>query len=150
MENCVSAAHRAVRNAWALRDAGIGRQAATLTARQEQRLGFMRHAVEHSDEKVQRRSHGKSPAFAEAEPFSLRLSNRAIVIGQNVLTYTELVSSMTKMARTIEVIRGVPTGSPGPKFANASLRTDPGNAATGQTTASAYVKELTRLVVTHS
>jgi hypothetical protein len=50
-----------------------------------------------------------------------------MVIGKNVLTYRELVAAMTKCHKTIEVIRGVPTGALGPNFPNAKLRTDPGN-----------------------
>jgi hypothetical protein len=50
-----------------------------------------------------------------------------MVIDKNVLTYKELVSAMTKCHKTIEVIRGVPTGTPGPAFPNARLRNDPGN-----------------------
>jgi len=59
---------------------------------------------------------------------------------------------MTKCHKTIEVIRGVATGPPGPNFPNAKLRTDPGTpvVSTGQLRASDYLKELSRLVVTHS
>jgi len=39
-----------------------------------------------------------------------------MVIGSHVLTYKELVSAMTKCHKTIEVIRGVATGDPGPQF----------------------------------
>jgi hypothetical protein len=46
-----------------------------------------------------------------------------MVIGGNVLTYKELVSAVTKCHKTIEMIRGVATGTPGPAFPNARLRT---------------------------
>ena len=38
-----------------------------------------------------------------------------------MLTYKELVSIMTKCHKTIEVVRKVPTGTPGPAFPNARL-----------------------------
>ncbi len=72
------------------------------------------------------KKHGKSPVFDKVDPYSLRLANTSMVIGTNVLTYIELVSIMTKCHKTIEVIRKVPTGTPGPAFPNAKLRTDPG------------------------
>jgi hypothetical protein len=75
-----------------------------------------------------------------------------MVIGKNVLTCKELVSAMTKCHKTIEVIRGVPTGTPGPTFPNARLRTDPGNpiATPGSLRPTSYLQELNRLMVTHS
>jgi len=44
-----------------------------------------------------------------------------MVIGANVVTYKELVSAMAKCHKTIEVIRGVPTGTPGPARGLGSL-----------------------------
>jgi hypothetical protein len=44
------------------------------------------------------------------------LANNSIVIGCWVLTYSDLFSAMIKMYRTIEVIRGVSTGAPGPEL----------------------------------
>ncbi len=75
-----------------------------------------------------------------------------MVIGNDVLTYNELVSAMAKCHKEIEVIRGVATGTPGPNFTNAKLRTDPGNpvVSAGQMRLTDYLKELSRLVVTHS
>jgi hypothetical protein len=75
-----------------------------------------------------------------------------MIIGNNVLTYKELVSAMTKCHKTIELVRGVATGTPGPNFPNAKLRTDPGNPVvnTGQMRPTDYLKELSRLVATHS
>jgi hypothetical protein len=75
-----------------------------------------------------------------------------MVIGKNVLTYKELVSVMTKCHRTIEVIRGVPTGAPGPGFPNARLRTDPATpvATPGGLRPTGYLQELNRLMATHS
>lgn len=152
MENCVSAAHRAVLNAQALRANKIGRSGPRLTPRQEQRLAFLRHAIEHSDEKLLGKQHGKSPAFDKADPYSLRLANTSMVIGKNVLTYKELVSIMIKCHKTIEVIRRAPTGTPGPAFSNARLRTDPGNPVTtpGSLRPTSYLQELNRLMITHS
>ena len=126
MENCVGAAARAVLNAKALRDNKIGRSGPRLTDRQDQRLAYLRNAIEHSDEKLRGKKHGKSPVFDKVDPYSLRLANTSMVIGKNVLTYIELVSIMTKCHKTIEAIRKVPTGTPGPAFPNAKLRTDPG------------------------
>jgi len=152
MENCVSATHRAVLNARALRENKIGRAAPQLTRLQEQRLAYLRNAVEHSDEKLLGKQKFKgSPSFDKTDPYSLRLANKCMVIGKNVLTYKELVSAMTKCHKTIEVIRGVPTGTPGPRFPNAKLRTDTGNpSVTGTLRPSSYLRELTRLVITHS
>ncbi len=154
MENCVSATHRAVLNARALQTNQIGRAGPRLTQRQEQRLAYLRNAVEHSDEKLLGKQKFKnSPPFDKVDPYSLRLANTSMVIGKNVLTYKELVSAMTKCHKTIEVIRGVGTGTPGPNFPNAKLRTDPGSPVVGtgqQWRASDYLNELSRLVVTHS
>jgi hypothetical protein len=153
MENCVSATHRAVLNARALRENRIGRGAPTLTQRQEERLKFLRNAVEHSDEKLLgKQKYKSSPIFDKADPYSLRLSNTSMVIGSHILTYKELVSAMTKCHQTIEKIRGVPTGTPSPEFPNAKLRTTVDGATPGprQSRPSDYLRELTRLVVTHS
>lgn len=153
MENCVSATHRAVLNARALRVNKVGRGAPSLTERQEERLKYLRNAVEHSDEKLLGKQKFKSsPPFDRVDPYSLRLANTSVVIGKHVLTYRELVSAMIKCHRTIEKIRGVPTGTPGPSFPNVKLRTDVTDRAAkpGQLRPSAYLKELTRLVVTHS
>jgi hypothetical protein len=152
MENCVGAAHRAVLNARALWENRVGRNGPRLTELQEQRLGGVRHAVEHSDEKIRGiQKNKKWPPFAAGEPYSLRLANRSMVIGANVLTYKELVSAMTKMYRTIEAIRGVSTGTPGPDWPNAKLRTDPGMTTTRPSSMrpSDYFRELSRLTVTH-
>lgn len=75
-----------------------------------------------------------------------------MVIGKNVLTYKELVSIMIKCHKTIEVIRRAPTGTPGPAFSNARLRTDPGNPVTtpGSLRPTSYLQELNRLMITHS
>ena len=152
MENCVSATHRAVLNARALRADKIGRAGPRLTPRQEERLAHLRNAIEHSDEKLQGKSFGNSPPFSRPDPYSLRLANTCMAIGANVLTYRELVSAMAKCHATIEVIRGVPTGTPGPDFPNARLRTDPGYPAAtpGNLRPSAYLRDLSRLVVTHA
>jgi hypothetical protein len=107
MENCVSATHRAVLNARALQANKIGRAGPRLTPRQEQRLAYVRNAVEHSDEKLLGMQKFKSsPPFGTGEPYSLRLANSCMVIGTDVLTHKELVSAMTKCHKTIEVIRG--------------------------------------------
>jgi hypothetical protein len=152
MENCVSATHRAVLNAQALQANKVGRTGPRLTPRQVERLAFLRNAIEHSDEKLLGKQHGKSPAFDKADPYSLRLANSCMVIGKNVLTYKELLSAMTKCHKTIEVVRGVPTGTPGPGFPNARLRTDPGNPAAtpGSLRPTSYLQELNRLMITHS
>lgn len=153
MENCVSATHRAALNARALRENKIGRAAPRLTSLQELRLNHLRNAVEHSDEKLLGIQKFKSsPPFDKIDPYSLRLANTCMVIGKNVLTYKELVSAIAKCHKTIEVIRGVPTGTPGPSFANTKLRTDPGNSAAraGNLQPSNYLRELSRLIVTHS
>jgi len=105
MENCVSATHRAVLNARALRANKIGRAAPRLTQLQEQRLKDLRDAIEHSDEKLLgKQKVKKSPPFDKMDPYSLRLANTSMVIGKHVLTYKELVSAMTKCHRTIETI----------------------------------------------
>jgi hypothetical protein len=71
------------------------------------------------------------------------------VIGQHVLRYADLVSAMSKMHKTVEVIRGVETGIPGPNFPNAKLRTDPGSTGPGTLHPSEYFMQLQRLIVTH-
>jgi hypothetical protein len=107
MENCVSATHRAVLNAQALRANKIGRAAPRLTQLQEQRLAYLRNAIEHSDEKLLgKQKVKKSPPFDRMDPYSLRLANSSMVIGKQVLTYKELMSAITKCYRTIEIIRG--------------------------------------------
>jgi hypothetical protein len=152
MENCVSAIHRAVLNSRALRQHKIGRSGPRLTDRQETRLRDVRNAIEHSDEKLLGKQYRNSPPFASREPYSIRLANTSMVIGGWVLTYRELVSATTKMYRTIEAIRGVSTGTPGPDFPNVRLRTEVRavTASSGLTwRPSEYLRELSRLSVTH-
>jgi hypothetical protein len=154
MENCVSATHRAVLNARALQANKVGRAGPRLTQLQEQRLAHLRNAIEHSDEKLLGNQKFKnSPPFAKIDPYSLRMANTSMMIGGNVLTYKELMSALTKCYKTIEVIRGVPTGTPGPNFPNAKLRTDPGNpvvvSGAIQLQPSDYLIELSRLLITH-
>ena len=153
MENCVSATYRAVLNAESLQANKIGRSGPRLTALQRERLKRVRDAIEHSDEKLLGVTKSKvSPPFTAGEPYSLRLANTSMVIGQHALTYKGLVSALGKMHRTIEVIRGVPSGDPGPNWVNARLRTDPGAPAQAQSDTfrpSDYLKELSRLRVTH-
>jgi hypothetical protein len=152
MENCVGATHRAVLNSRALRENKIGRGGPRLTDRQETRLRDVRHAIEHSDEKLLGKSHRNSPPFGSGEPYTIRLANSSMVIGSWVLTYKDLLAAMAKMYRTIELIRGVSTGSPGPNFPNVKLRTDvPSVTASSGTTwrPSEYLQELSRLTITH-
>lgn len=152
MENCISALHRGVLNAKALRDNGVGRGAPRLTENQEERLRNVRHAMEHSDEKILGKQKFKqSPPFANDDPYSLRLANTSLMIGSNFLNYRDLVLAMTKMHEAIEKIRGVPTGTPSPTFPNARLRTTHPDAAppSGTFRASSYLRELSRLSVTH-
>ncbi|MFL6181190.1 MAG: hypothetical protein ACJ73J_02680 [Actinomycetes bacterium] len=152
MENCASAIHRAVLNSSALRQHKIGRSGPQLTDRQETRLRELRNAIEHSDEKLLGKQYRNSPPFASREPYSLRLANTSMVIGGWVLTYRELVSVMTKMYRTIEAIRGVSTGTPGPDFPNSRLRTEVRAVTASSGLAwrpSEYLRELSRLSVTH-
>jgi hypothetical protein len=150
MENCVSATHRAVLNAIALQAQGVGKKAPRLTPRQHARLRDVRHAIEHSDERiVGPQSRRQCSPFKRGESFSLRLANTSMVIGQHVLRYADLVSAMSKMHKTVEVIRGVETGIPGPNFPNAKLRTDPGSTGPGTLHPSEYFMQLQRLIVTH-
>jgi hypothetical protein len=152
IENCVSATHRAVLNSNALRKNKVGRSRPRLTDRQETRLREVRHAIEQSDEKLLGKQYRDSPPFATGEPYSIRLANTSMVIGSWVLTYRDLVSAMTKMYRIIEVIRGVPTGTPGPSFPNVKLRTEipAATETSGQTLRpSQYLEELSRLTITH-
>jgi hypothetical protein len=115
MENCVSAIHRAVLNARALRANMIGRAGPRQPKRHEQRLAYLRNAIEHSDEKLLGMSKVKnSLPFDKVDPYSRRLANTSMVIGSHVLTCKDLVSAMTKCHKTIELIRGVATGTPGP------------------------------------
>ena len=151
MENCVSATHRAVLDARALQTNGVGRKGPRLTEGQERRLRGLRNTIEHTDERlIGSTARPKSPVFQPGQPFSLRLANRVMVIGQDMLTYKELVSAMTKIYRTIESIRG-PSVRPGETWTNASLRTDAGapppNAGSMQPTE--YLKALSRLLISH-
>jgi hypothetical protein len=152
LENCIGATHRAVLNARALQQNKIGRSGPKPTMQQELRLRNVRHAIEHSDEKILGIPYRHSPPFTATEPYSLRLANKHMVIGSSVLSYKQLVSVMAKLYRTIEVIRGVATGTPGPAWPNARLRTEfPGGAQTqgGSIRVSDYLQELSRLTVTH-
>lgn len=153
MENCISAAHRAVLNANALREQRVGRGAPRLTEIQEVRLRNVRHAIEHADEKLLGKQKFKnSPPFSRFDPYSLRLANTCLVIGSNFLNYRDLVAAMTKMHGAIEKTRGVPTGSPSPSFPNARLRTshpDAAPATQGLMRPSSYLRELSRLSVSH-
>jgi len=61
--------------------------------------------------KAARQNLQKSPPFGRQKPFTIRLTNSSIVIGGWFLTYSDLFWAMTKMHRTIEVIRVVSTGT---------------------------------------
>jgi hypothetical protein len=126
MENCISATHRAVLNAAARRENGVGRGAPRLTAMQEERLRNIRNAVEHADEKLLgKQKYKKSPAFSKHEPYSLRLANTSLVIGNQYLNYRDLVTAMTKTHAAIEHIRGVPTGTPGVEISECNASDHP-------------------------
>ena len=77
-----------------------------------------------------------------------------MVIGKNVLTYKELVTAMTKCHKTIKVIRGAATGTPGRTFPTPSFEPIQGTRVVGagqmQMRPSDYLRELSRLMVTHS
>ncbi len=153
MENCISATHRAVVNTETLRQRGYGRSAPRLTTAQQERLAFLRNAIEHSDERILGTMKSrKIKQFTPDEPVALRLANRHAVIGGESIRYTELVDHMKKLHAAIEVLRGAPTGDPGPNFPNMQLRTDYGarpKGSGGTVMASDYLRELNRLIVTH-
>lgn len=112
-ENCIDAIYRAVLNAEALRNNGIGRGAQRLTDNQRVSLKAMRDAIEHSDERLLQLSRGRwRPWFQQGQPFSLFVTNTRISIGEHVLTYRQLAAAITKCHNLIEKIRGVPTGQP--------------------------------------
>jgi len=152
MENSVDATHRAILNIRALRERRQAGGALPITSVQERDVKRIRDAVEHSDEKLLGRQRFKhSPPFGPSDPYSLRLSDKGMTIGQWELTFVSLVTVMAKCHHTIEAIRKAPTGRFGPNFPNAKLRTDPGSPAapTGNMYATDYTRELTRLMVTH-
>ena len=75
-----------------------------------------------------------------------------MVIGGWVLTYRDLFSVMTKMYQTIEVIRGVSTGTPCSNFPNVRLRNEVNAVTAPRGTSfrpSEYLHELSRLTITH-
>jgi hypothetical protein len=111
----------------------------------------VRNAVERSDEKLLRKQKFKKSApFNPNEPYALRLANTSMVIGGLILTYEDLVLAMTKMYLTVETVRHGPTGTPGPSFPNAVLRaTVPPGDNVGNVAASEYLKEISRLSVSH-
>lgn len=75
------------------------------------------------------------------------------MIGNHSVRYAELVDHMRKLYEAVQVLRGVPTGVPGPEWPNAQLRTDLGVRASrpgfAPVMASDYLRELSRLIVTH-
>jgi hypothetical protein len=149
MENCIDATHRAVLNAAALRINGFGRKALKVTEHQERRLRFFRNTIEHIDERLIGTPRRNRPNLQAADPFTLRLANKVMVIGQDSLTYRELVAIITKMYVTIEAIRG-PSVRPGDVWSNAALRTDPRPVQRNSTLRfSNHVKEFSRLVISH-
>ncbi len=151
MENCLSAAHRAVLDAAALRAEGLGTKAVPITERQEQRLRLVRNTIEHTDERLV----GPNPrwpsavVFTREQPFALRLANRGMVIGADDLAYAELVAVLRKMYRAVEAIRGASV-RPADTWTNAMLRTDAGTPASGSSMRpSDFLRDLGRLVITH-
>jgi hypothetical protein len=154
MENCIGALCRATLTAKALRQRRVGLAGPRLTDRQQERLAFFRNAFEHADERLPGTTRNPNiPPFAAGDPYSIRLANTSMVIGSHVLTYKEVVSAMTKCYRTIELIRGIATGDPGPNFANVKLRAnDPSHPKVGGPAfgASEYFKQLARLGVSHA
>jgi hypothetical protein len=140
LENCVDAAHRAVLNADALRANRVGTGPGRITDTQKDRVRAVRHAVEHSDERILRRSQSPHrPPFQPGQPFSLFPENTRVTIGQHVLTYRQLTAVITKCHNMIESIRGVPTGMP----------STPAPGASGSVYVSDYFRQLMRLSITH-
>ncbi|WP_156392185.1 MULTISPECIES: hypothetical protein [unclassified Nocardioides] len=151
LENCISAASRSAVIIRALRERGYGRAAPRLTPTQEERLAFIRNAIEHSDERILGTFKSKKiRKFDSHEPIALRLANRHAVIGDESIRYIELSQDLRKFHRAIEVMRGVQTGAPGPNWPNMKLHTDFGVRPGGTAVmASDYLRELSRLIVTH-
>ena len=151
LENCIDATYRAVLNAEALRNNKIGRGAPGLTDKQRECLKAVRDPIEHSDERLLKKSKLASrPQFQQGQPFSLYVTNTQVAIGPHVLTYKQLVAAITKCHRTIEKIRGVPSGQP------VTVDTYSGTAesvlpapGSGRSFVSAHLKELWRVSITH-
>ena len=74
-----------------------------------------------------------------------------MVIGANGLSYKELVPTMAKCHKTIEVIRKHRPGHR-PGLLMPWLRTDPGNpvATPGSLWQASYLQKLSQLMITHS
>jgi hypothetical protein len=152
LENCISATHRAVLDAKALQASGVGRSGPKLTEPQERRLREIRNTIEHTDERlIGPKGNRKAIVFQPGEPFTLRLANRAMVLGIHRLTYMELAGDIAKMYRTVEAIRG-PSVTPGQPWSNVTLRADvppPRQAAGIAMRPTEYLQEMSRLIISH-
>jgi hypothetical protein len=150
LENCVSAAHRAVLNTGDLRGQKIGRAAPQLTKRQKDHLKDVRDLIEHSNERIMDNSGSpKRPKFEDIDPVSIRPAATSLVIGAKFLTYRELVAAITKCHRVIEIVLGVSAAEP--SIPHAVLRTDSPTIVLGPGVRnSEYLKEIMRLRITHT
>jgi hypothetical protein len=141
LENCIDATYRAVLNAEALRANNIGLGVPRLTTTQRECLKAVRDAVEHSDDRLLQRTNPTSrPWFQQGQSFSLAVSNTRVDIGKHRLTHKQLAAAITKCCRTIEKIRGVPTGQPATA----------GSTSAGSTFMSDYFKQLLRASITQA
>ncbi|WP_345610430.1 hypothetical protein [Pseudonocardia adelaidensis] len=101
-ENCVVSTHRAILMTDRLRATGVLRRAPRATDRQRDQLRKIRNHIEHTDEKV---SDGR---IRPPEPFFLTPGQTRIELGPARLSYRDLASCITKLYRSVEVIRGAP------------------------------------------
>lgn len=107
LETCVDATHRAVEAAKALRDAGVGRQAAEPKSASVQRIREIRHAVQHTSHRLidTDKLHASRRPFGPQDAYGISARRDDLVIGaEDPLTYVELIDLIENCYRAAELI----------------------------------------------
>lgn len=108
LENCLDATHRSVCAAKLFRDKGIGPNAPVPDKRAADRLTGMRHALQHSLERlIGENLRADRRPFGPKDPYGLCPLEHELTIGaEPPLSYAELVGLMESCYRAAEVIGG--------------------------------------------
>jgi hypothetical protein len=102
LEQCVVAAHRAMLMAEAIIDRRHGRGARRPPPTWKERVKLMRHAMEHTDDRLTGR---RNPPISAGDAPMLRPLQKHMELGADHLTYRELAGCLRSCYRTIETVR---------------------------------------------
>jgi len=102
LEQCIVAAHRAMLMADAIIDGRHGRGARRPPPVWKERVKLMRHAIEHTDDRLTGR---RNPPISAGDAPMLRPLQKHVELGADHLAYRELAGCLRSCYRTIETVR---------------------------------------------